>query len=243
MPELTSIVIAVWDALPFLKKCIGTITMNTDIEKTPYEIILVDNGSKPDAVQFIKSVGVKLSVPVKTHFNNSNLGCSIAWNQGIIMSEGKYICLLNSDTEPQEKWLEHMRITIDASDDIGVVGPMCNNISSIQGEWRVRMNGPDFEVPPGYVMPFVCVLFKREIFKKVGLMAERFDKGGSEDIEMCNRLHKHGLKKMVAARAFVHHYLSRSYREHYSSQAEINKINREMNIKIDQPEEIKYLED
>lgn len=228
----TSIIIATWNALPYFKKCIEAINQYT---ANDYEIIVVDNGSRPDMVEYIKTL------KCKAIFNNSNLGPGAAFNQGIKISDGEYICLLNSDAEVTNNWLNHMLGTLNSNPTIGIVGPMCNNISSAQAELS-RRAGEDFEIPIGHVLPFVCVLMKRVIFtnKGVGLVAERFIQGCSEDSEFCNRLNAHNYIKMVSANAYVDHALNQSYKD---NNVDTSQVVHNMGQLLDKEEKIQYLID
>lgn len=224
-----SIIIPTWNALPYFKRAVHSLKINTPND---YELIVVDNGSRPDMVHYIKSLGCKAI------FNSTNLGPGVAFNQGIRISDGEYICLLNSDADVSNNWLNYMLITLNRDSSIGIVGPTCDNISSLQSD-RKLWGGDDYVVPKYHVMPFVCVLMKREIFKTVGLIAERFSGGCSEDSEFCIRLENYGYIKMVAAKAFVHHHLNQSYRDNNVDAAAIcAEMNR---VHLQETEEIQYL--
>ena len=60
----------------------------------PAEIIVIDNASADNSVSLIK----KLKKPIRIIQNTKNLGFGKANNQGIKVSIGNYILLLNSDT-------------------------------------------------------------------------------------------------------------------------------------------------
>ncbi len=59
------------------------------------EIIVVDNGSQDDSVARLR----QLPPPVRLIENRANLGFAAANNRGIQESRGRYVLLLNSDTE------------------------------------------------------------------------------------------------------------------------------------------------
>jgi GT2 family glycosyltransferase len=63
-------------------------------EKTPAEIIVIDNNSQDNSVEKIKT----LKKPIKIIENKENSGFGKANNQGIKIAQGNYILLLNSDT-------------------------------------------------------------------------------------------------------------------------------------------------
>jgi hypothetical protein len=52
---------------------------------------------------------------------------------------------------------------------------------------------------------FVCVLIRREVLDKVGLLDEKFTGYGGDDVDYCRRVVKAGYKLAVTARATVVH--------------------------------------
>jgi GT2 family glycosyltransferase len=227
----TSIIIATWNALRYFDLAIKSIKKYTPND---YELVVIDNGSKPDMVDYIKSLGCK------SVFNSTNLGPGAAFNQGIKVSDGEYICLFNSDAEVQDSnWLNHLLITLNSDSSVGIVGPTCDNVSSEQVNHNL-WGKEDYFIPKGHVMPFVCVIMRREIFKTVGLIAERFHGGCSEDSEFCTRLENSGYSKKVSAKSFIHHYLNQSFRD---NRVDAHQMCYVMSQKLGDPEEIKYLVD
>ncbi len=65
------------------------------------EIIIVDDGSYDDSVNFIK----KSFPEIRLIVHKKNRGFSCAVNTGARMCKGDLICLLNSDVVPEEKFL------------------------------------------------------------------------------------------------------------------------------------------
>ena len=48
-----SIIMKVWNALAHVRLCLKTLLHNTD---GPFELILIDNGSQPEVVEFLRGV-------------------------------------------------------------------------------------------------------------------------------------------------------------------------------------------
>ncbi|MGL5648730.1 MAG: glycosyltransferase family 2 protein [Clostridium sp.] len=96
-----SVIIPVYNAEKYLKKCIESILKQTykDIE-----IILINDGS------FDKSREVCICYQNKNknikYFEHENKGCSYTRNRGIINSSGEYICFIDSDDVLEENFLE-----------------------------------------------------------------------------------------------------------------------------------------
>ena len=53
-----SIIMKVWNALPHVRLCLQTILRNTD---GPFELIVIDNGSQPAVVEFLRGVARRRS--------------------------------------------------------------------------------------------------------------------------------------------------------------------------------------
>ena len=92
-----SIIIVSFNTEEVLKKCLDSIYHYLPIDKT--EVIVVDNASADNSVKTIKEKYSK----VKIIENNVNVGFSKAVNQGIKISTGSYVLLLNSDIELIDK--------------------------------------------------------------------------------------------------------------------------------------------
>lgn len=100
------------------KICIETIKSLQKISYPDIEIIIVDNGSaeNPDIIKeecpeivFIKS--------------DKNLGFAGGNNIGIREAKGKYVLLLNSDTEVYKDFLQPLVEVLEGDKNIGIVSP------------------------------------------------------------------------------------------------------------------------
>ena len=88
-----SIVIVSYHVKDYLEKCLGSIYSNT--EHLHFEILVVDNCSQDGSPEMVK----RLYPEVRLIENGTNQGFSKANNQAIAQSKGRYILLLNPDTE------------------------------------------------------------------------------------------------------------------------------------------------
>ena len=130
-----SVVIANWNTRELLRKCISSIYEKT--KKVRYQIIVVDNGSQDNSKEMLRE-----EFPdVRIIANKENRGFSRANNQGIRKSTGRYVLLLNSDTEFNNDVLSIMVNFLDRHPNIGASGckllntdrtvqPSCANFSS-----------------------------------------------------------------------------------------------------------------
>jgi O-antigen biosynthesis protein len=219
--DLVSIIILTCNQISYTKKCVESIRKNTP---EPHEIIFVDNGSIDGTPKWLKKL-VRNCPNYKLIENKINRGFSIGCNQGIKVSTGKYILLLNNDIVVTENWLTGMLECINSSPDVGIVGPMTNSISGPQKvpdagysstdelsvyARRFRSKNRHRRVPYNRVVGF-CMLFKRRLITRIGLLDERFGSGNYEDDDICLRAVLAGYRNMIVGDVFIHHYGSRTF--------------------------------
>jgi len=89
---IVSIVIVSFNSGKYLEKCIASVKSN--VKDVDYEIIVVDNASEDGSVGMVKSNYTDVAVIE----NKNNFGFARAVNQGIEVSKGEFIFLLNPDT-------------------------------------------------------------------------------------------------------------------------------------------------
>jgi len=111
-----SIVIVSWNVRDFLKKCLASIYKNRD--ELNLEVFVVDNASADGTVEMIE----KDFPEVKITANKNNLGFATANNQAIKKTSGRYILLLNPDTEICGNTLKMMVGFMEKNQKIGIAG-------------------------------------------------------------------------------------------------------------------------
>jgi GT2 family glycosyltransferase len=210
--SVTSIIIPSFNEAALLKDCIYSIRVHTH---TPYEIIVVDNGSSDDTLAFLRREGITFaSFP-------QNRGFPAACNAGLRLATGSRLMLLNNDVLVSDGWLDHMLSALNASKDTGLVGPMTNyasgkqqinesytNLHEMAQLYRARYRGQTEQV--NRLIGF-CLLMKREVLETIGLLDERFSPGHFEDDDYCYRARIAGYKLRIAKASFIFHYGSVSF--------------------------------
>jgi len=119
-----SIIIVNYNAKNFLHKCLTSI-FNT-LTQISYEIIVVDNNSSDNTVEFIRHEFPS----IKMIANKENIGYAKANNQGIKIAKSDLILLLNPDTVVFEGSIEKMVNYIKNNSDVGIVGCRVINFGS-----------------------------------------------------------------------------------------------------------------
>jgi GT2 family glycosyltransferase len=222
---LVSIIIACFNKLEYTSQCVESIEAFTPEE---HEVIFIDNGSTDGTGEWIKEK--MLSHPnYRLIENEENKGFPVACNQGIELSQGEYIVLLNNDVVVSKEWLKGLIECAESSKDIAIVGPRSNFVSGPQivtdtsegydSLFKYQQFAEDFrKAYKGFYTPywrivFFCALIKREVFDKVGLLDERFTPGNFDDDDYCRRVCLAGYRNMICGDVFVHHHGSKSFAE------------------------------
>jgi GT2 family glycosyltransferase len=104
-----SIIIVNFNTEQITKACLDSIPKKKD-----WEIIVVDNGSTDGSIKMLEKYP-----GIKRILNNKNLGFAKANNKGIKIAKGKYILLLNSDTEVRGDAIEVMLAFLKNNKKIG----------------------------------------------------------------------------------------------------------------------------
>ncbi len=111
-----SVIIVNYNVKHFVEQCLHSV-INAS-KKLNVEIFVVDNNSVDGSVPFIKQKFQQ----VKLIENKTNTGFSVANNQGIKQSSGKYVLLLNPDTVVQEDTFEKVIAFMNEHPDAGGLG-------------------------------------------------------------------------------------------------------------------------
>ncbi|QHT62613.1 glycosyltransferase family 2 protein [Paenibacillus lycopersici] len=220
MNGVTSIIIPTYNGLPLLQNAVAAIRLYTDPVQTPYEIIVVDNGSEDGTAAWCVREGVTC---VSSAYN---AGFPKACNKGMRAANGDYFLLLNNDVTVSFGWLRGLRQALDGSAGVGIVGPVTNYASGRQQVEHSFGSMADFHRAAADVFaheaqswePILrlvgfCMLFPRALYERIGELDERFSPGHYEDDDYCFRARMHGYGLLMCRNVFVHHQGSASFKQ------------------------------
>jgi len=201
-----SIIIVSWNTRQILADCLKSVYSNPPVGD--FEILVIDNCSSDGSPEMVKTFFPQARLIV----NAANLGFAGANNQGIRLSQGRYILLLNSDTLVKPGAFETLVRFMDDNPKVGVSGArLFNQDGSLQVScypaptlgrevWRLfhmdRIRSlalyPMETWPldrPQYVDTLLgaCLLLRGEVLDQVGLMDEEYFMY-SEEVDLCHRV-------------------------------------------------------
>jgi N-acetylglucosaminyl-diphospho-decaprenol L-rhamnosyltransferase len=233
MVDLTVIVVS-WNVRDLLRGCLRSLTPALASLEGGSEIVVVDNASGDGSAEMVAAEfpAVLLSR------NAQNRGFTAANNQGLTLSRGRILLLLNPDTEVVGDALATMAEYMAAHPRVGALGPQLRYPdgslqssrrrfptlatalveSTVLQEWwgdnrilrRYYMaDTPDDAVQPVDWVVGACLMVRREAFEQVGGLDEGFFMY-SEDMDWCHRIKVAGWEVIYLPTATVVHYEGKS---------------------------------
>jgi GT2 family glycosyltransferase len=218
-----SIIIPSFNTKELTIGCIKSIDNdNSDLVK---EIIVVDNASNDGTVAAINKLNLS-KTKITVVENEENVGFAKACNKGIRRSLGRFILLLNSDTEIVSGSLQKLVEYAESTSSLGLVGakllnsdgsvqPSCFRLPTIfrtvEQYWLGKKNILDKYYPkendPVEVEGLVgaAILITPICIKKVGLLDEKYFMY-FEDLDYCRRVRSRGLKVVYLPSAGIVHF-------------------------------------
>ncbi len=115
-PPLVSIVIVNWNTADLVARCLASIRRHVDLR---YELIVVDNASSDDSVERIRAE----APDGRLIEMDRNVGYARANNRALEEAVGRYLFLLNPDTEVRAGAIEDLIAYLENEPKVGIAGP------------------------------------------------------------------------------------------------------------------------
>lgn len=196
-----SIIIPLYNKAPYVEKALRSVATQTF---SNYELIIVDDGSKDDSATIAERViiscwqSLSKSQPVKL-IRQANAGVSSARNNGVAVSQGQYICFLDSDDWWEPTFLENIALLIQEYPDAGIYGTSYTIVNEHKHKTRIAPIGLDKDFEKGYInycqvyaktlcMPLTSIstCIPRHIFEELGGFKPQLKLG--EDFDLWIRI-------------------------------------------------------
>jgi GT2 family glycosyltransferase len=222
-----SIVIVNWNTRELLAACLESVLDEIRaLHPQPVQTLVVDNASRDGSAQMVEE-----SFPwVDLTKNQSNVGFARGNNQVMPHIRGRYVLLLNPDTEVRPGAFQKLISFMEAHPEAGGAGPrLLNPDDTLQPScypaptltrelWRlfhldaIRHYGTycmaDWDLDKDRVVDTVqgaCLILRREVLDQIGLFDEEYFIY-SEEVDLCFRLRQAGWSLYWVPQAQVVHY-------------------------------------
>lgn len=215
-PQL-SMIVPIHNRLDCTRKFLKSLLNTT--EAFEFELIIIDDASLDGSKEFLEQFP---DDRIRLIRNDEQQGYAKSVNRGVNSAKGEFLVLLNNDLVLTNGWLEPMLQCYDEKLRVGTVGNIQKNIStrSIDHAGIIfdLVGRPDhYGKNYPFLFPFdyrefpavtaACMVIKRSLYTSMNGFDEAFLNGG-EDVDLCLRLGKKGLRNLVAGKSQVWHHVS-----------------------------------
>lgn len=196
-------------------KCLDDLGKNTH---HPFRLIWIDNGSDRfhherirEKVEEFNHTAYKFEV---------NRFYARAINQGLILSNARYVVTFSNDVFVTNGWLTKLFLTMENNPNVGLLSPLTDNIGlpvcradyAIQ-KWRLDVRGsfstdinklPERCVTTQDDISMFCSMIRKEVIERIGLLDERFFILANDN-DYCDRIRLADFDTAVCLNCFVYH--------------------------------------
>lgn len=223
-----SVIIVTWNSADEIIKCVGSVIEASNGINT--ELIIIDNNSADNSFALVNNIGFQKLNAVQ---NSENLGYTKAINQGIKLSTGKYVLLLNPDTVLSDKSIKVMYDFLESNPVYGACAPLMKNPdgstqysvrnfptywrmfcefsllsyifpnTKLFGSWKAKYM--DYSIEQDIRQPMTAAfLIRAELLRKIDNMDERFCMFFN-DVDLCKKVYDAGFKIRLLPTSVVTH--------------------------------------
>lgn len=208
-PEVSAIIVN-WNGVAFLPRCLASLA--AALRDISSEVIFVDNASSDGSVTCARREYPSASLIELAR----NVGFAAGCNVGLKEARGRYLLLLNTDTEVPRDTLTTMLARMREDAAIGILGCAHYDASgSEQVSYHMTFGGPiECETKAGVEaessvkevawVSGACLLARRELYDEIGGLDERFPLY-CEDEDWCYRTREAGWKTCWTGDATIVH--------------------------------------
>ena len=233
---VVSVIVPTYGQIEFTLRCLVSVAGNTP--DVPIEVIVVDDawpgkGSTDDPVHAVRQDARKrpadadrrpleLVRGIRLIRNETNLGYLRSCNRAAAAARGRYLYLLNNDTQVLSGWLDPMLRLLAERPDVGAVGAkLLYPDGSLQeaggiiwrdaSGWNFGRQDDASKPMYNYVREVdycsgAALMVRRSEFLGLGGFDERYAPAYFEDTDLSFRLRRMGLKTLYQPAARVVHF-------------------------------------
>ncbi len=180
-----------YNRIELTKKTIDDLVNKT---KSDFRLIVVDNNSIDSTKEYLSTLKLnsKYCKSIDVHYNNSNLGISVARNQCLKIADkyfDEYLSTIDNDVNFPDNWLQRCIDVIEANKNIAVGVSFEPTIYPIQ-----NLNGFKVELKPAGNLGTACTVFPKQLHAMIGFFCMDYGLYGEEDADFFHRARRVGYK-------------------------------------------------
>lgn len=198
-PQKYAVTFACYNQVDYTRQCVESMLKHGfDLSR----LVVVDNGSSDDTRAYLETLPLGGRI-----FNDSNLGCGVAWNQGALALQAEWTVVMNNDVLVCKDWIENL-ITVAEKNNLKIISPSLiegaldydfdafasDAISKMKG--ALRLGGRHA----------VCLAIHNSVWQDIGYFQPVPKLLGYEDTLFFNEAEKAGIPCAITGESWLHHY-------------------------------------
>ncbi len=194
-----SLTFACYNSVEYTKLCVDSmIAHGTPLDR----LVIVDNGSRDETRDYLSTLPLGGRI-----FNNQNLGCGVAWNQGALHLQSEWTIVMNNDVLVSPNWIENL-IGAAESQNLKIVSPaliegkLDYDFAAFEKEAQAKMKN-EHRIGARHA---VCLAIHESVWMDIGYFQPIPKLLGYEDTMFFHEAKKANLKMAMTGASWLHHY-------------------------------------
>jgi N-acetylglucosaminyl-diphospho-decaprenol L-rhamnosyltransferase len=194
-----AITFACYNQVDYTRQCVDSLVRHGyDLQR----VVAVDNGSTDATREYLATLPLGGRI-----LNRQNLGCGVAWNQGVLALQSEWTVVMNNDVLVSAGWLENL---VAAADRHGVKvvspalveGPLDYDFDAFARDASTRMH----DAARRGARHAVCLCVHQSVWDEVGYFQATPSLWGYEDTLFFNALDQAHIQSAIVGASWLHHY-------------------------------------
>lgn len=165
-------------------------------------LVVIDNGSSDSTRDYLQTLPLGGRI-----FNNANLGCGVAWNQGALALQAEWTIIMNNDVLVSPGWIENLIHTAQAQglkiiSPALIEGPLDYDFDAFLTDQAPRVQN----VLRRGGRHAVCLAVHKSVWMDIGYFQPVPKLLGYEDTLFFHEADKAGIATGMTGAAWLHHY-------------------------------------
>lgn len=198
-PQKYAITFACYNQVKYTKMCIDSmVAQGLDLSR----LVVVDNASTDDTRHYLATLALGGCI-----FNQANLGCGVAWNQGALALQAEWTIIMNNDVVVSAGWIENLIETAEKN-NLKVISPslvegaLDYDFDDFANQAHLKMQGA-MRLGGHHA---VCLAVHQSVWLDVGYFQAIPKLLGFEDTMFFNELAKANIASGITGAAWLHHF-------------------------------------
>ena len=198
-PSKYSLTFACYNAVEYTQKCIDSMVAHG----TPLDrLVVVDNQSTDGTRDYLMTLPLGGRI-----FNQHNLGCGAAWNQGALALQSEWSIIMNNDALVSSHWIENLigtaeRLNLKVISPALIEGVLDYDFDAFSQSASQTMKNAN-RIGSKHA---VCLAIHESVWMDVGYFQPVPKLLGYEDTLFFHELKKANIQTAITGSSWLHHY-------------------------------------